>query len=451
MIGLYIFLALVIAWIWVDYFRMIDIFDREHLLHVIGIFSLGASSVLLVLIINWYWLDYTPFAMNGNFFNDFLYCVVYIGAVEEFSKIVPFLLVFMLFRSHFSEPLDYLIFICISALGFSAAENVLYFKNHGAEVVNGRAILSTVGHMFDTSLVAYGVIRYQHNRTTLNFFGIIGFFLLAALSHGFYDYWLIQQHFTGGFLITILFFLFTISWFATILNNAINNSPHFDYKKVIDPDKVGYRLLLYYGIVYVLAFVVLSIEKSPKHAATNLFQSIYISGVIAAISCIRLSRFTLLKGHWFPIRVEIPFSFRGGEYSGLTSTRRMGLRVKGENYNDSMISQYFNEEFLLYPLSKRSTYLQVPRKAYLKDKLLSKRGELIYPVKVYFDGLNGYEDMLLISKSTGTTEVSDRYPIVALMHVRQNGEKPSSKTASFKEWAYLVPIPNTQTGDFHMN
>ncbi len=450
MIGLYIFLALVIAWIWVDYFRMIDIFEREHLLHVIGIFSLGASSVLLVLVINWYWLDYTPFAMNGNFFNDFFYCFAYIGAVEEFSKMIPFLLVFLIFRSHFSEPLDYLIFICISALGFSAAENVLYFKTHGAEVVNGRAILSTVGHMFDTSLIAYGVIRYQHNKTTLNFFGIIGFFMLAALSHGFYDYWLLQQHFTGGFLITILFFLLTISWFSTILNNAINNSPHFDYKKVIDADKVGYRLLMYYGIVYVLAFVVLSIEKSPKDAATNLFQSIYVSGVIAAISCIRLSRFTLLKGHWFPIRIEIPFSLGGGEYVGLTNSRRVGLRVKGENYNDAMISQYFNEEFLLFPLSKRSTYLQTPRRAYLKDKLLSKRGELIYPVKVYgFDNLE-YEDMILVSKSTGTTEVSDKYPIVALMYVRQNGDQPSSKTASFKEWAYLVPIEKSEE-DFRMN
>jgi len=451
MIGLYIFIALVIAWIWVDYFRMIDIFEREHLLHVIGTFSLGASSVLLVLIINWYWLDYTPFAMNGNFFNDFLYCVACIGAVEEFSKMVPFLLVFLLFRSHFSEPLDYLIFICISALGFSAAENVLYFKQHGAEVVNGRAILSTVGHMFDTSLIAYGVIRYQHNKTTWNLFGIIGFFILAALSHGFYDYWLIQHQFAGGFLITILFFLLTISWFATILNNAINNSPHFDYKKVIDPDKVGYRLLLYYGIVYVLAFVVLSIEKSPRHAATNLFQSIYISGVIAAISCIRLSRFTLLKGHWFPIRIEIPFSFIAGEYTGLTSTRRIGLRVKGENCNDARISQYFNEEFLLYPLSKRSTYLQTPRKAYLKNKLLSKRGELIYPVKVYSFDLLDFEDMILISKSSGTTEVSEKYPIVAVMVVRQHGDTPTSKKASFKEWAYLVPIEKTNSTDFQMN
>ena len=165
MIAAYIVFALLISWIWVDYFRMIDIFQREKLPKIIAIFLLGASSVLLVLLAHEYVLDHIRFELNGNLLNDFLFATFRVGLLEELCKIVPFLVLFITFRSTFKEPLDYVIYICISALGFSAAENVLYFQNHGADIIIGRSILSSVGHMIDTSVFAYGIILYQRKRS----------------------------------------------------------------------------------------------------------------------------------------------------------------------------------------------------------------------------------------------------------------------------------------------
>ena len=225
MIILYSIIAIYIAWIWVDYYRLIDIYEMESLKYFILTFLLGCSSVLLVIGLNRY-LNDSSFQLNGDFINDFVYCVFKIGVIEEFAKTVPFIIIYFLFKNQFNEPIDYLVFICISALGFSAAENIKYFYNHGPYIINSRAILSTVGHMFDTSLVAYGIIRYRYRNTPIT--EILLYFFLAALSHGFYDFWLIYDGVSSfGWLITILYFLITISVFAVILNNALNNSTFF--------------------------------------------------------------------------------------------------------------------------------------------------------------------------------------------------------------------------------
>jgi RsiW-degrading membrane proteinase PrsW (M82 family) len=188
MIIIYIIIAIFIAWIWVDYYRLIDIYESESLKYFILTFFLGCASVLIVIGLNRYILDKFPFELNGDFVNDFLYSVFRIGLVEEFAKTIPFLIVYFLFRKQFNEPIDYLAFICIAALGFSAAENVQYFRMHGPYIINSRAILATVGHMFDTSLIAYGIIRYKYY-SKKSIIGLLAFIFLAALSHGFYDFW----------------------------------------------------------------------------------------------------------------------------------------------------------------------------------------------------------------------------------------------------------------------
>ncbi len=185
MIIAYTIIAIFIAWIWVDYYRLIDVFESEKLSYFILTFLLGASSVFIVLGINRYFLDQFNFELNGEFVNDSFYSVFKVGVVEEFAKLVPFLILLAFFRKQLNEPIDYLAFICISALGFSAAENVMYFQKHGPDIITGRAILSTVGHMFDTALIGYGIMRYHFYSKKYGVFRLLAFFFLAALSHGF--------------------------------------------------------------------------------------------------------------------------------------------------------------------------------------------------------------------------------------------------------------------------
>ena len=88
-----------------------------------------------------------------EFFNDFIYCILGIGAIEELMKIIPLFLV-MFFSKQLKEPIDYVVFASISALGFAFIENLIYFDEAGLKTIQGRSLSSTVTHMFNSSLIA---------------------------------------------------------------------------------------------------------------------------------------------------------------------------------------------------------------------------------------------------------------------------------------------------------
>ncbi len=444
----YSIIAIFIAWIWVDYYRLIDIYESENLKYFVLTFFLGCGSVLIVFGLNKYFLDKIPFELNGDFINDFSYCVLKIGLVEEFIKTVPFLIIYFLFRKQFNEPIDYLAFICISALGFSAAENVMYFQKHGPYIINGRAILSTVGHMFDTSLIAYGIIRYKYYQKGRGIFNLLLFFSLAALSHGFYDFWLMYGGAKSvGWIITILYFLVTISVFAVILNNAINNSTFFTYKKVINSDKVAKRLLSYYGIVFLIQFILLMFFENLTYALINLLGSIYVSGFIAVVSCVRLSRFKLIKDRWGSLKIELPFTFSRGSPYGMKSAR-FRLSVKGESFNEAYLCIYYEEFFILNPLSQRNTQIGNPRLTFIEKKIFLKNDESFYVAKVFRDGESGHHELMLLKpKISGITRVNKIYPIVAILEVGNildlENANATNKNFQFKEWGFIKPSQKT--------
>ena len=153
-----ILLSLFIAWIWVDYFRLIDIYDKKDLLAIACTFILGFSFAYLVFPINDFIMDKSGINLGVSTWQDWWYSFIRVGMLEELVKIVPLFIILKIFPQEFNEPIDYLGFAAFSALGFSAAENILYFDNYGPFVVVGRSILATLSHMFDTCIVAYGLI-----------------------------------------------------------------------------------------------------------------------------------------------------------------------------------------------------------------------------------------------------------------------------------------------------
>jgi RsiW-degrading membrane proteinase PrsW (M82 family) len=444
MIGIYIVIAVFIAWIWVDYYRLIDIYENEKLKYFIPTFILGCSSVFIVLGLNKYVLESFHFQINGEFVNDFLYCIFKIGMVEEFAKTMPFVIVLLLFKKQLNEPIDYLAFISISALGFSAAENVLYFHKSGPSVINGRAILSTVGHMFDTSLIAYGIIRYKYFYKNKGIFRIIFFFFLAAFSHGFYDFWLIYEGTqSGGWIITILYYFVTISVFAVIINNAINNSTFFTYKKVINSDKVAGRLVAYYSIVFLCQLLLLSFFEDMTNAFLNLRASIFSSGFIIAVTSVRLSRFKLIKDRWENLKLEMPFTMAPGDTFGRRNSP-IRIRIKGDSYNETFINQYYEEYFELNPISTRNTYLENTRNAFIERKIFLKDEETFYLAKVFHAyKTEVFEMYLLKPKTANKTMVNEKHPIVAVLKIENIEDIENTALTShdfeFLEWAYITP------------
>lgn len=438
--SLYGCVSFFISWIWIDYYRLIDIYDSEKLKYIISTFILGALSVFIVFGVHKYLFPYFAFELNGNFLNDFLYCIFKIGLLEEISKLIPFVIIYFLFKKEFNEPIDFLAFICFSALGFSFFENTLYFKNDGATLIKARSILSTVSHMFDTSLIAYGIILVKYKNKKPAILILFLFIFLAALSHGFYDFWLMYKGTEGfGFLITIIYFFITISIFATILNNALNNSSHFSYKKVINPSKVSARLFAYYGIIFLIQCIFLTYAKNFEYALRDMFSSIRFVGFIIAVSVIRLSRFKLIQGRWNPISIEMPFTFVSSDDGGFS------FRVKGEAYNETFINNYYEEYFFLIPVTERRSYFGSKSKGYIEKKFFLKNDITFYLAKVFSnDDKNSFQYVLLKPKIGGMTMMNGKYPLVGILKSQNlddiNNTNKEAKDFKFYQWSYIKPV-----------
>jgi RsiW-degrading membrane proteinase PrsW (M82 family) len=446
MLIIYSIIAIFIAWIWIDYYRLIDIYESEKLKYIMLTFVLGAASVFIVDFIDRVVLSGIQFDLKGTFINDFLYCVFKIGCVEEFAKIIPFAIVFFLFRKEINEPIDYIVYISVSALGFSAAENILYFHRHGAGIITGRAILSTVGHMFNTSLFAYGFICYRFYDQKKNIFMILFFFFLAALSHGFYDFWLLYEKTkSGGWLITVTYFLITISIFATIMNNALNNSSFFTYKKIIASNRVASRMLLYYVIVFFMQFALTFYQHGYSYVVASFRGSLFITGFVVVVAVVRLSRFKLIQGRWQRIKIEFPFSiYTGSIVWGTESNSGFRLRIKGESYDEVCINTYYEAYFLLNPLQAENSYLKNARLAFIEKKIFLKNDEAFYVTRIFSDEQKEHFELVLIKPKTSKRNMVDKqYPIVAILKIENLSDiddlDRGARDFKFQEWAFAKP------------
>lgn len=440
----YILIALFIAWIWVDYFRLIDIFEKNNLFYVALVFGLGACSVFLVDAIHHFILAPSGWDLNGNLLNDFGYSVFGIGLVEEIAKVSPFLFFHSLFRNKLREPIDYLAFVCISALGFSAAENVLYFYHHGSQIIINRSILCSISHMFDTAILGYGFVLVRFHPQFKNPLFIFVALFLASLAHGIYDFWLISDQFQFGYLITLIFYFFTVSIFATILNNALNNSAHFTYKKAINTDLISKRLFLYYGIVFLLQFLLISLEKGVQSGLYNLLYSFLFSGTIVAVSVLRLSRFTLIEGRWNKIKFELPFYLFGGPATRTDEFRPFGIRIKGSPRNEVYLAQLLEEYVYLIPISgvRKGT---IPQLAYIEKKIFVREDEAHYMVRAYHGDKNSAYDSVLIKPKEGRSAITQgKHPIVAkmILHEVAHPTRPHEKKKkyTFVEWVVVRKV-----------
>lgn len=431
MIVLYALVSLFISWIWIDYFRLIDIFEKEHWKQLLPMFLIGSLSVGITWLVNdLYFIKYHLTA-NGDFLHDLIY-YMQAGFLEEVSKLIPFLLFALIFHKKINEPIDYIIYLSISALAFAAIENTMYFHNHGAQIIDGRAILSTVGHVFYSSMVAYGIIQYRRSSRAWHIWKPIAALLIAALMHGTFNLIIsLKAIYVWNWIFLGVFFLVNISVFATILNNAMNNSSHFSYKKVIDSDKVSLRLLLSYGIVFLAQFLILIFDEGITHALINLLISIKLIGLIVFVTALRLSRFTLIKDFWKPINPEMPFSF-------ISDTGAFKLTVKGQFHNEVMLNKYFEDYCVLHPVSVNQSTIGYPRISFIEQKFYPDFTNPHYLIRVYEDDAASQHKTYIVSlKIKGTNSVHDKYPIVSIMQTSNHLDLTSYE---FIEWGYITPV-----------
>jgi protease PrsW len=236
------------------------------------------------------------FHLTGNPLKDFLFSVAGIGAGEELIKIIPFLLLLPLIK----EPIDYIILASASALGFAFIENLIYLKMYGIDIIHGRGYIAVLGHMIDTSMIAYALMLAKfHNRSRIIYF--LSGFGMATLSHGFYDFWLLNDSVNVFYLFSYLWMLVSVLIWIIFINNALNNSLSFIPEKSLNSTEL--RNYVFISLVSILAFEygALAYNHGSEKANEALMLTMLTAVILIAFLTYNLANMDVVRGQWIPL------------------------------------------------------------------------------------------------------------------------------------------------------
>lgn len=294
--------ALIIAFIWLFYLRYIDVFEKEKWYFIGSLFVISSMFTYFSYFLYDYLNITLNFDLNGDWLNDLLYCIFGIGLIEETIKLIPFVL-FLIFTRTINEPIDYVIYACVSAIGFSFTENILYFQNDSYNIMHGRALSSVVGHMCESSIIAYGFILSKYKTKSPLYINIPVFLLLAAVVHGLYDFWLLNDDVSDFNIISLVVLVSSVFIWNSIKNNALNNSPFFDKSKRLESDRISQYLLIALSIVFLFEYIVICFNYGPSAGNRLFLKSIFTGSFLMFFITGRLARFELKAGVWKSIKI----------------------------------------------------------------------------------------------------------------------------------------------------
>lgn len=199
----------ILFWGWYHYYK--DRHLPEPIGHLVLTFILGiaaaAVSKSLYIALGWVSLRYDAMQLaDTSTLALFAYSMLAIGPIEEFAKMLPFVLVVLRFVE-FDEPLDGIIYASFIALGYSAVENVMYLEYLTPTEAAARGFAGPVIHMLFASIWGF-TIGCAHLRGEPLAGGIARGLLLAAGLHGLYDFFVMQNAFNAlpiaaGFIVVI--------------------------------------------------------------------------------------------------------------------------------------------------------------------------------------------------------------------------------------------------------
>lgn len=228
--------------IWLAFFYFQDRYDREPLPTIAKTFGLGALMTLPALILNTV-LGSIVYLVFGSALGDqvgqatMFFLVV--GPVEETLK---FLAVYSYAyrRPEFDEPADGAVYSAASALGFAAAENVLYLARSSDWIILLRGPISNPGHAFFAACWGMAMSRAK---SAPNLPGRRASILLAGLAaaaslHGLFDTLLALSPLIGGLAVAGLVLAFMIAMFIFVehsIISAVRRSPRRAPTELLSP------------------------------------------------------------------------------------------------------------------------------------------------------------------------------------------------------------------------
>jgi RsiW-degrading membrane proteinase PrsW (M82 family) len=187
---LIIILSLIPCLFWLLFFYVQDWYDREPISLVAITFILGIFATIPALIFNTAGIIFVSvFLGHNNFLSHFVQFFGVVGPVEESAKLLA-VLIFAYKQPEFDEPIDGIIYAAAAALGFAAAENVLYVSQfESLELLKTRGPLSNAGHALFSSFwglalsQAKAASNTKGKRTNIILYGLF----LAIVTHGLFN------------------------------------------------------------------------------------------------------------------------------------------------------------------------------------------------------------------------------------------------------------------------
>ena len=402
------------AMLWLNYFKRIDLLEGERIIDVIVAFIIGFLTPSITLWI-YFGLGVLDIKFNGEFTNDFLYSLLGVGLSEELSKLLGVFVVFKILKKRINEPVDYLVFAGIVALGFSVRENFIYYNNYGSQIITGRTFISCLVHIINTSICVYGIYRSSiFNKGNIYVNSIIGI-SLAVVSHGMFDFFLTQS-FLGDFtpLISSVIYLIGINFWMQMINNAINFSPFFNYEKIASTTKLYTTLFSWYSIIILLEFSYAFYYKDLLFALKDVGSNVLNEGFLLVIVALRTSRLKINKGKYIRVRLQLPFYFTKNDDEDILFLG-MAIKIRGENAKELRFLKYIGKEILICPMNSNQTIIKNERKARLIKKYLLKNDVVTYLVEIYSENNEKNNMYILKPKTSNAGNIDHTYPVAILM------------------------------------
>jgi RsiW-degrading membrane proteinase PrsW (M82 family) len=289
--------ALLIAFVYLNFLRQMDIFEKEKSRYTILIFSFGIIATFLIIPFQYYipiakWLP-----SEGGLFLRLKYHFFAVALVEEFIKIIPFL-VLLRFPKIMDESYDYVKYASAGAMGFATIENILYF-NQSIYIIEGRAFYTAILHMFTSSLIAYGIYLARLRKKSFIFIYFLFLFLLASFLHACYNALIGESatHYLGVLLIAFML----IAW-GRMQNNLLNNSAFFNLE--IIQNKVvfaGLKLMIGWALVFFYAAAAVAYTSNLSTGLIFIKEG-FLFGITSGLGLyFALARPRLKKGKWVPL------------------------------------------------------------------------------------------------------------------------------------------------------
>ncbi len=191
----YIGLGILPALIWLTFYLHEDAHPEPKAM-IFQVFLLGMAIVPVVLqveiLYDKFLSRFFPFLV-ANQQVSLISIFAGIAIIEEFFKFLV-VKIRVFYDRNFDEPVDAMVYMIVSALGFAALENIIYLFRPGNEaLLDGlntalvRFVSATLLHALASGFVGYGIARSFFSTKKAPLLIVLGFFV-AIMSHFLYNY-----------------------------------------------------------------------------------------------------------------------------------------------------------------------------------------------------------------------------------------------------------------------